>query len=127
MIPKHVSLKEALERWLGNLLTFEGRATRSEYWYVVLSLTAAQIILQLLLSFLGVSLNATGGIGMAVTILAVSLAVRRLHDVGMGWGWILIKFVPIIGWIWFFVLMVSDSKADNQYGPRAEDTFGRSN
>ena len=120
MTPKFVGLKEAVERWLGNLFTFDGRATRSEYWWVVLVISIAASVISVILNAVGLNEKVVSTIlGIAEEVLIIGLSVRRLHDVGKGWGWIFIEIVPIIGWIWYFVLMVTASVGDNQYGPMA--------
>ena len=55
-------------------------------------------------------------LGVFIPRLAVSI--RRLHDVGKS-GWMpLINLIPIIDWIWLFVLMIIDSDpGENKYGP----------
>ena len=55
-----------------------------------------------------------------VAMLIPSLAVtfRRLHDTNHSGWWLLIGFVPIIGFMILLILMVQDSQAGaNQYGP----------
>ena len=55
-----------------------------------------------------------------VAMLIPSLAVtfRRLHDSNHSGWWLLIGFVPIIGFMILLILMVQDSQAGaNQYGP----------
>lgn len=47
-----------------------------------------------------------------------TVTIRRLHDSGRSGFWYFITFVPIVGPIWFLVLMVLPSeKDDNIYGP----------
>ncbi len=55
---------------------------------------------------------------LSVFIPSLAVVVRRLHDVGKS-GWMyLILFIPIIGAIWIFVLLLKDSEVgDNKYGP----------
>jgi len=54
---------------------------------------------------------------LAVIIAGLAVAVRRLHDVGKSGWFFFIKLIPIIGAIWFLVLMLTDSKAgENEYG-----------
>lgn len=49
---------------------------------------------------------------------ACAVTVRRLHDIGKSAWWLLIGYIPIIGWIWFLVLMCLDSQPGaNQWGP----------
>lgn len=43
----------------------------------------------------------------------LSLRFRRLHDSNHSAWWILIMIIPIIGDIWFVILMLLPSKANN--------------
>ena len=54
---------------------------------------------------------------------ALGAVVRRLHDVGKS-GWMyLIILIPLIGIIWFLVLLVKDSQeGENKYGPNPKAT-----
>lgn len=94
---------------------FNGRATRSEFWWFVLFSVVVQIIARMLL---GISL---GGL-VALALLVPSLAVgsRRLHDIGKS-GWLqLLALIPVIGWLVLLYWEVQPSQAEaNQYGDAA--------
>jgi uncharacterized membrane protein YhaH (DUF805 family) len=103
---------------------FEGRARRKEYWFFHLF----NFIVALVLVFMDVmtgTFNAETGWGLlsglytlAVFIPAISVLVRRLHDTDRSGWWFWIAVIPLIGWIWMFVLMVLDgTSGQNQYGP----------
>ena len=48
---------------------------------------------------------------------SLSVVVRRLHDVGKSGWFYLIIFIPLVGFIWMLVLLVSDgNKGENKYG-----------
>ena len=93
---------------------FDGRATRSEYWYFILFYIIIAIILGMIDTFvvnpmLGMdAIDAgRGGIlqmvfALGVLIPSIAIGVRRLHDIGKSGWWMLISFVPVIG---FFVLL----------------------
>ena len=56
--------------------------------------------------------------GLAVLIPSIAVTVRRLHDTGRTGWWILIGFIPVIGFIVLLVFMIFDSEeGSNQYGP----------
>lgn len=96
-----------------NYNNFSGRATRQEYWMFFLFNMIFGIILfvfdtSMILYFIYI---------FGVLIPGLAVATRRLHDIGKSGWWIFINFVPIIGGIWFFILMCTDTKPDlNQYG-----------
>jgi uncharacterized membrane protein YhaH (DUF805 family) len=56
--------------------------------------------------------------GLFVFLPSLAVSVRRMHDVGKS-GWMLfINLIPILGWIYYIVLLCRDSEpGDNQYGP----------
>ncbi|MDY0077004.1 MAG: DUF805 domain-containing protein [Bacteroidales bacterium] len=66
----------------------------------------------------------SGIYSLALIIPSLAVAVRRLHDVGKSGWMILIGLIPLIGFIWLLVLMVTDSKpGENQYGPNPKENM----
>lgn len=110
--------KNVLLSW-GN---FQGRATRSEFWYFTLANLVVSIVL-------GIVDNALfhPGVGhagplqsiysLAVLVPSLALGFRRIHDISKSAWWLLIGFIPIIGWLVLIYFYVKDSEADNEYGP----------
>lgn len=100
---------------------FEGRSTRSEYWYFAL----VNFVVSIILSTLGTKIE-SGTIGaipsmvysLAVIIPSIALSVRRLHDTNRSGWWFFINFIPFIGLLIFlyFAVLPSD-EGDNEYGP----------
>jgi len=95
---------EAIKVCLTKYVDGKGRASRSEYWYFAL------------FTFLiGV---ATGGLGDVLLLLpSITVAVRRLHDIGKSaWAWLWI-LLPVIGWIVLIVYAVRPGEPHvNNYG-----------
>ena len=101
---------------------FSGRARRKEYWRFVL----ISVVLSLIAAFVdGVmslqSATPLGAFGLLFTIAIIipsfSVAVRRLHDlVKSGW-WILLSFVPPLGFILFIYFMFDGTHGENRFGP----------
>lgn len=101
---------------------FSGRARRKEYWFFYLYSTLLFSLLAGLTSikeeFGIVSLIYL--VGAFIPTLAVT--VRRLHDVGKSGWMIFINLIPLIGPIWFFVLLVTGSESsDNKYGANPKE------
>ena len=101
--------------------TFSGRATRSEYWYLVLF----GYILAFIITFLGTLLESPGlTIGLssvlclAVFIPSLAVCVRRLHDTGRSGWWYLLILIPYIGAIALIIIFCLKSDEDNKYGPK---------
>ena len=111
-----------------NYANFSGRARRKEYWMFVLVQTIVMIGLMILDSVLGLDFELQGIslgfgylylIGLIVHFIpSLSVAVRRLHDVGKsGWFYLLV-LIPFIGWAWLFILYcIEGQKEDNKWGP----------
>lgn len=101
---------------------FSGRSSRSEYWFFTLFNT----IIIFVLCFVDVSTGTyngnygllSGAYLLAILIPSIAVSVRRLHDINKSGWMILINLIPFIGWIWNFILMVTDSTSgENKYGP----------
>ena len=107
---------------------FSGRARRKEYWMFALFNMIFAIVAMVLDNILGIAIEGVGygplyGLyALAVLIPGLAVAVRRLHDVGKSGWMILIALIPLIGAIWLLVLMVTDSKPEeNQYGQNPKE------
>lgn len=63
--------------------------------------------------------QAVSGIAtIALLLPSVAAGIRRLHDTGRTGWWLLIAFVPIVGFIVLLVFLVTEGKhEDNKYGP----------
>ena len=113
-----------MEIILGKYALFKGRAGRSEFWmfYLVYCIIGAvfSILMNLVASisflyYIILVLQIIVILGLLVPTLAVS--VRRLHDIGKGGGWIFINLIPLIGSIWFLVLLIKEGeKVANRFG-----------
>ncbi len=54
---------------------------------------------------------------LVLLVPSISVAARRLHDVGKSGWWQLIVLIPLIGAIILIFFLVKDSHDDNDYGP----------
>lgn len=84
-----------------NKLTFNGRATRTEYWSFFLINNAIAIILSIIGISMGWSLKEGDGLQLFLALFSfvafvayIPLSVRRLHDINLSgwWGWL---FIPL--------------------------------
>lgn len=117
----NVDFQTAVKLFFANYATFQGRSTRAEYWWVVLFnilVSCALTVLSALFGLKDMGMEYLSYIYSLVVIVPnVAIAVRRLHDVGKGGGWIFINLIPVIGWIWYLILMLTPSEGDNRFGP----------
>tara|TARA_B100000809_G_scaffold174181_1_gene171442 strand:- start:1441 stop:1848 length:408 start_codon:yes stop_codon:yes gene_type:complete len=107
-----------------NYANFSGRARRQEYWMFAL-IQLIIFILALIYTSLVDDFFGTPVVGsilglyiLATLIPWLALNVRRLHDIGKSGGYLFINLIPIIGRIWYIVLVGTDGEfGPNQYGP----------
>lgn len=116
-----------------NYINFKGRARRKEYWMFTLVYVIILMGCTALDNMLGTVFMMDGGAlgeismgygwvyticGLAHFLPALSLVVRRLHDVGKSGWFYLIILIPLIGIIWLLVLYCTEGqKQDNKWGP----------
>ena len=80
-----VGFGEAVGRAFSNYFNFSGRATRAEYWWWVLATQGLQLLA--LIPFVGGILALL--LWVVCVIPGLSVAVRRLHDLGKTGWWLL--------------------------------------
>ena len=109
---------------------FSGRARRKEYWMFVLFNMIFGIVAFGLDYMLGTAMGGEGTPGiftilyyLAIFIPSLAVMVRRLHDIGKSGWWFFITLVPLVGSIWYFILLVTDSApGENEFGPNPKET-----
>jgi uncharacterized membrane protein YhaH (DUF805 family) len=94
-----------------------------EYWSFVLINILISIGLSLVDVMMGWMIENDIGVlstvySIFVFIPGLAVAVRRLHDINKSGWWILIAFVPILGWILIIVWsLMPGNPGSNDYGP----------
>jgi len=88
---------ESLRTCFGKYAKFDGRASRSEFWYFVLFCFIYFFVAGFFLGFSGVSDAAFDGATLVllipIFIPSIAVAARRLHDINQS-GWMQCIFVP---------------------------------
>jgi uncharacterized membrane protein YhaH (DUF805 family) len=110
-----VTFGEAISDGFSKYATFSGRSSRSAYWWFVLFY---------LLVFIGASIVdaaiktpiLTGLAALALFLPNLAVLVRRLHDTDHSGWWVLISFVPLVGYIVLIVFACTDSGPPNKWG-----------
>jgi len=124
-----VNITDSIKQFFSRYTDFRGRTPRSGYWWVVLFLVLASVVMwavdmalfrgiypqELLEQGLGpVSLLLIA----AVFIPNLALGFRRLHDTNRSAWWILIGLVPFAGAVVLLVFyLLPSTPGDNKYGP----------
>jgi uncharacterized membrane protein YhaH (DUF805 family) len=115
---------------------FADRATRREYWLFLFQLYAAFLILMFLAGMVLALVYppaiddegspVIGGLTIIAAILFLvpylSASVRRLHDHDKS-GWMfLLTFIPLAGWIFYLIMMLTPgTQGPNGYGSDPRD------
>jgi uncharacterized membrane protein YhaH (DUF805 family) len=119
---------DAIRSVLSQYATFSGRASRAEFWWWVLALLIASLVVGVIDSALfpplfgdpelgsGGPLSAILGLGLLVPNLAVNA--RRLHDIDRTCWWQLIVLVPLVGaLVLLFFFVQRGTPGPNRFGP----------
>jgi len=107
---------------------FDGRASRSEYWWFRLAVLIAVVVIEIVGGVLGHVSSILGGLIVAVGILAlivpdVCVTVRRLHDTNRSGWFFWVALIPFVGGIILLIWFCSQgTSGPNKYGddPLAE-------
>jgi uncharacterized membrane protein YhaH (DUF805 family) len=89
---------------------FQGVTGRKAYWMFVLINFLISLALAIVLAI--VHLGPLGGLySLAVLLPGLGIGVRRMHDTGKSGWWLLVAFIPLVGWIWAIYLLCQPSTA----------------
>jgi uncharacterized membrane protein YhaH (DUF805 family) len=112
-----MGFQESIRQCLQKYADFNGRATRSEYWWFYLFILLAYIGLGILSAYLSDAFTILFGVFLLGMILpSLSVSVRRLHDTNKSGWMMLLSLIPIVNLVLlYFVVLPSDAQA-NQYG-----------
>jgi uncharacterized membrane protein YhaH (DUF805 family) len=99
-----VGFGEAISQAFKNILTFNGRASRSAYWWFALFLAIVGFVLGIVGGIAGTRVISYL-VDAVIIVLSAALQVRRLHDSNRTGFWWFIGLIPLVGTI---VLIVFD-------------------
>ena len=114
-----------LEHFTGNLtnFSFEGRASRAEYWSFMLFYVLTAMVLagsRLAIGNLGTILYF--GFLVATMVQSLALAVRRMHDIDKSGWYVLVGALPFVGGLIFLALtLIQGTQGPNNFG---HDPYG---
>ena len=121
----------AIRSGFDHYVKFDGRASRSAYWWWALFVFIVGIVANVLDGVFGLQqfrefngqMYAAGGVISGLATLAlllpnISVTIRRLHDTDRsGWWWFIVIF-PVIGWIIYLYFMIARvTPVPNRFGP----------
>jgi uncharacterized membrane protein YhaH (DUF805 family) len=128
-----IGFLDAIKRGFKKYATFEGRASRGEYWWWVLFTGIIVFVLYGLAIGIGLATIRPNGqmgpaaipifvliglFGLAIIVPSIAVAVRRLHDAGYSGWFYLLALIPSVGGIIVLVLCaLQTSPQAPKYGP----------
>jgi uncharacterized membrane protein YhaH (DUF805 family) len=112
-----MSFSEAVRDGFDHYVNFEGRASRSSFWWWVLFTFIVGVVANILDAAIDATIFSII-VGLGLILPNLSKAIRRLHDTGRTGWWLLIILVPLIGFIVLLIFYLEKSDpAENEYGP----------
>jgi uncharacterized membrane protein YhaH (DUF805 family) len=106
-----MNFQQAVTTCLQKYVGFDGRASRSEFWWFALFQIGVIVVVSMVHQQLG-------NIASLLLLLpALAVGTRRLHDLGKS-GWFqLLGFIPLIGWAILIYWYVQPGQLEaNAYG-----------
>ncbi|MBI5276406.1 MAG: DUF805 domain-containing protein [Burkholderiales bacterium] len=105
---------QAVKTCFQKYVTFEGRASRPEFWWFMLACLLGGLATGMVSEMLN------GLFNLAVLLPSLAVGSRRLHDIGKSAWFLLLWLVPIIGWgILIYWACQPGDPAANAYGEPA--------
>ncbi len=99
-----MNFQESVKTCFTKYADFNGRASRSEYWWFFLFVILASVATSLVSSVL------SGLISLGTLIPSIAAATRRLHDTNRSGWWQLVVLVPVIGFFVILYFLTQESK-----------------
>ena len=108
---------EAIRSGFDHYAKFDGRASRSEFWWWVLFAILVSIAANIIDAIIGAPIFSLI-VGLGLLLPNLSMSIRRLHDTNRTGWWILIGLIPLIGFIVLLIFYLEQSNpGPNEYGP----------
>ena len=120
------SWQEAMRRFFLKYATFRGRASRSEFWWWILTGFVGSNALDVLsglssggrdpmdivgsFAIVDIWSGISAVLQLAVFIPSLAVSWRRLHDVDRSGTWTFITFIPVLGLIVYVVMTAGRSR-----------------
>ena len=128
-----MTFSESIKTCLSKFVTWQGRASRSEYWYFILFAMICYVVASIIDRALGTTFSMTNPVsgevqsmgygyvyaltGLVLLLPGLAVLVRRLHDTNRSGWWYWIVLIPLIGIILLIVWFCSrGTVGNNEYG-----------
>ncbi|MDG2984025.1 DUF805 domain-containing protein [Latilactobacillus curvatus] len=116
---------KSYQSFWSRIFDFSGTSNRPDFWWpIIINYILGGIITGIIQTITGHPISEIYNIGdlgismgrnivvFIVWIATLSVKMRRLHDTDRSGWWVLIEFIPLIGTIWFYILMLLPTKTN---------------
>ncbi len=100
---------ESISTCFKKYVVFDGRASRSEFWWFALFTFVASLVL----GFVSQALSSL--FSLAVLLPSLAVGARRLHDTDRSAWFLLLWLVPVVGWLILLVWAIQEGKEPNRF------------
>lgn len=100
---------ESIRTCFTKYATFDGRASRSEFWWFALFTFLASAAAGM------VSETLAGLFSLAVLLPSLAVGARRLHDTDRSGWFLLLWLIPLIGWLVLLFWAVQGPREPNRF------------
>jgi uncharacterized membrane protein YhaH (DUF805 family) len=114
-----MNFQNAVVSCLRKYATFEGRASRSEFWYFYLFCILASLVAAVLDGLRSNFDSDTASLilSLAIFVPFIAVAARRLHDLDKSGWWQLLLLIPLIGYLILIVWWATKgTEGGNRFG-----------
>lgn len=108
-----MTFSESIGTCFSKYAVFNGRASRSEYWWWALFTFLASLASGIASETLSALFS------LAILLPSLAVGARRLHDTDRSGWFLLLWFVPIVGWIILLVWAAQEGKEPNRFSSAA--------
>ncbi len=107
--------------WQDLLFQFNGRINRAKFWAGIGVIYVVLIIVAVLASVMNSAAGWTiyGLVALVALWPGLAISIKRWHDRGKSGWWVLIGFIPLIGFWWVLIEcgFLKGDDGPNEYGP----------
>lgn len=112
-----MSYLEAVKSGFSNYVKFNGRASRSEFWWFYLFVVIVSFLVNVIIGLTGLPTLISLLVWLGLLLPLLGLYFRRLHDADHTAWWLLISLIPVVGFIVLIVFLATPGSAgDNRFG-----------
>ena len=114
--PSKTGFVSAIKKGFRGYVVWDARSTRAEYWWWTLFVAIVAIVASIIDSILFSTSVGTGAgpvyliSSLALFLPGLSVWIRRLHDTDRSGWWTWILLIPIVGFIFALIFVLSPSK-----------------